>query len=284
MIEEEQENKNDNLNNFSNNNNNNSNNQLQQSQSLPQISELSTEEKLKIITEFQDNLKSIDLKQETIERISLFARENILKYSEQITPELLQVIDSEAHFTPRLEYLYVINDLLQNLLSNKDPKINIEKNSILIQIFPYIKNICSCSYLTLNETFREKIRELIKLWENMKIFPNEWIKELKFELNMLIEPELSDDKDEENFLINLVNNGKIIIDQNLVEFSKVMEELDRTKDNKYRKTLLRMEKDIIGRQMRVYNNHIQQLKEIDLLLDKIKTFNEFENAEDNNHK
>lgn len=263
-----------------------------------QITDLSTEEKLQIINQFQTDLKSIDLKQETIERVSSFAQDKIIKYGSSITPELFQVIDSESHFSPRLEYLYIINDLLQNLLQpsrdkenqpnqvlnedkeNQSTNINLtieQKNNLIYQIFPYVKNICGYSYSTLNETFREKIRELLKLWESSKIFPTEWMKELNFQLNMLIEPKLSQDKDEENYLINLVNNGKIKIDQNLIDYTKVMEDLERTKDNKHRKNLLIMERDLIAKQMRIYSLHVQQLKKIDLILDKIKTFNEFEN-------
>lgn len=278
-------------------NSDNSNNQNNQKKIL----DLTTEEKLQIINQFQAELKSIDIKQETIEKVSSYAQDKILKHGSSITPELFQVLDSESHFTPRLEYLYVINDLLQNLLSNeKDNKENKETNrnkevqsinlnenqkkQILFQISPYIKSICVCSYSTLNETFREKIRELLTLWEGLKIFPTEWMKELKFELNILIEPKLSEDKEEVNYLINLVNDGKIKVEQNLIDYSKVMEELDRTKDNKYRRNLLKMEKDLIAKQMRVYNLHVQQLKEIDSILEKIKTFNEFENSCENDGK
>ena len=94
---------------------------------------------------------------------------------------------------------------------------------------------------------------------------------------MEIEPEINDDKDEINYLLNLYNNGDVKFDQNLINFSKELEMLDRTKDNKHRKTLLKMEKDIITKQFKIYNNQILHLKEIDLILDKIKTFNEMEN-------
>ncbi len=34
--------------------------------------------------------------------------------------------------------------------------------------------------------------------------------------------------------------------------------------------MLKLEKDLIQKQLKIYNAHLQQLKEIDLLLDKIK--------------
>ena len=230
---------------------------------------LTLEEKLNIINHFHNELKNIDLKQETIERISSYISEKIEKYGDLITFEIFQILESETHFTPRLEYLYVINDIINKYKDIKQNQIN--------KIFPYIKNICCYSYLTLNYSFKEKIKELISLWKTKEIFSQSKMKELDFELKMEIEPEINDDKDEINYLLNLYNNGDVKFDQNLINYSKELEMLDRTKDNKHRKTLLKMEKDIIIKQFKIYNSQIQHLKEIDLILDKIKTFNEMEN-------
>ncbi len=231
---------------------------------------LTLEEKLNIINHFHKDLKDIDLKQETIEKISTYVGENIEKYGDYLTYEIFQILESETHFTPRLEYLYVINDIINKYKDLKQSKIN--------QIFPYIKNICCYSYTTLNDNFKEKIKELINLWKTKEIFSQTKMKELEFELKMEIEPEITDDKDEINYLLNLYNNGNVKFDQNLINFSKELEILDRTKDNKHRKTLLKMEKDIITKQFKIYNSQIQHLKEIDLILDKIKTFNEMESS------
>lgn len=232
--------------------------------------ELTLEEKLNIINNFHKDLKNIDMKQETIERISSYIREKIEKYGDYLAFEIFQIIESETHFTPRLEYLYIINDIINKYKDIKQNQIN--------KIFPYIKNICCYSYTTLNDNFKEKIRELVNLWKTKEIFSQSKMKELEFELKMHIEPELTDDKDEINYLLNLYNNGSIKFDQNLISFSKELEILEKTKDNKHRKTLLKMEKDIITKQFKIYNSQIQHLKEIDLILDKIKTFNEIENS------
>ena len=232
---------------------------------------LAFEEKINIINRFHRDLKNIDLKQETIENISSYIRENIEKYGENLIYDIFQILESESHYTPRLEYLYVINDIIHKYKDIKQNKIN--------QIFPYIKNICCYSYTTLNDNFKDKIKELINLWKTKEIFSQSKMKELEFELKMEIEPEINDDKDDINFLLNLYNNGNIKFDQNLINFSKELETLVRTKDNKHRKTLLKMEKDIITRQFKIYNSQIQHLKEIDLILDKIKTFNEMDSSQ-----
>ena len=228
---------------------------MAESQSNPENNEQNTqitsEEKLKIITTFHTDLKNIDLKKETIERISTYAQEQISKYGEQIIFEIFQILESESNITPRLEYLYLINDIIEN---NKD--IN---QTLINKVFPYIKSICLYSYSTLNENFTNKMKELISIWEEKEVFNKNKIKQLKFDLKMQLEPELSDDKDEINFLINLYNNGNIKLDQNLVNFSKELNTLERTKDNKSRRNILRMEKDIINKQMKIYNAQLQHL-------------------------
>ena len=230
---------------------------------------LTLEEKLIIINHFHNELKNIDLRQETIEKISSYIIEKIEKYGDLLIFEIFQILESETHFTPRLEYLYVINNIINKYKDIKQNQIN--------KIFPYIKKICCYSYLTLNDNFKDKIKELISLWKTKEIFSQSKMKELNFELKMEIEPEITEDKDEINHFLNMYNNGNVKFDQNLINFSKELETLDRTKDNKHRKTLLKMEKEIITKQFKIYNTQIQHLKEIDLILDKIKTFNEMEN-------
>ena len=246
--------------------------QINQNNNTKEI-QITSEEKLKLITSFHTDLKNIDLKKETIEKISNDIQEQMSKYGDQIIYEIFQIIESESQITPRLEYLYLINDIIEKY---NEFQININK------IFPYIKNICLYSYTTLNENLTLKVKELIELWEKKQILNPNKIKELKFYLKIQLEPELSEDKEEINFLINLYNNGYIKFDQNLINFSKELNVLEKTKDNKNRRNLLKMEKDIINKQLKIYNSQIQHLKEIDKILDKIKTFNELENEGNNN--
>ena len=235
--------------------------------------QITSEEKLKIINNFHTELKNIDLKKETIEKLSTYINERITKYGEHIIFEIFQILESESHFTPRLEYLYLINDLLDKYKDINPSQIN--------KIFPYIKNICLYSYTTLNDNFTSKVKELITLWEKKEIFNKNKIKELKFFLKMQLEPELSNDEDEIPFILNLYNNGNIKFDQNMIGFSKELNALEKTKDNKNRRNILKIEKDIIHKQFKIYNSEIQHLKDIDKILDKIKTFNELQNANSN---
>ena len=67
----------------------------------------------------------------------------------------------------------------------------------------------------------------------------------------------------------MVNYGEIKIDQALIDYSRQLETLDRNKDNKQRKNMLKMEKELIQKQMKLYQTHIQQLKDINMLINKI---------------
>ena len=53
--------------------------------------QITSEEKLKIINTFHSDLKSIDLKKETIEKLSTYVQEQISKYGDQIIFELFQI-------------------------------------------------------------------------------------------------------------------------------------------------------------------------------------------------
>ena len=261
-----------------------SNNNEDDKSNLSTNDPLSQEEKLKIIDYFYSELKNISLKGESIEKLSLYMLDKIYKYGKNLTAELFQLLDSESHFTPRLEYLYLINDIIGNI--NLKDKFKDIKDEVYKKIFPYIESVCCYSYSTLNENFRKKIDELIKLWKETKIFEENKIKELEFKLKILIEPKINNDQSEIDFILNMDNTGKIKVEKNLIDLAREIESLNRTKDNKYRKALLKLEKDAIKRELKIHNSYVQQLKEIDSILDKINTFNELEKGiqEEENEK
>ena len=83
------------------------------------------------------------------------------------------------------------------------------------------------------------------------------------------EPNITGSEREAKYLMNLVNYGEFKIEQNLIDFSKAMDTLNRNKDNLQRKKMLKLEKELIQKQIKTYNTHLQQLEEINLLLKKI---------------
>ena len=239
-------------------------------------------DKKDILSLIQVYLQNINMQKITIESLSSNICDKIYKYRNLIIDDIFQLIDDSNHFNPKIEYLCLINELINRNFGIE--KTEIEYNYIILiikkKLFPYIKGICCDLFSGLDKYYQEAVIYYLNDWEKNKHFKGEFIKEIKFELKMRNDPEISGRKEEINYLKNLVNYGGFRIEQNLIDFSKQYEALDRTKDNKQRKNMLKMEKDLIQRQLRMYNTHIQQLKEINLLLNKIK---EVPDLYDNKH-
>ena len=229
-------------------------------------------DKKDILSSIQTNLQNIDMQQITIETNSINICDKIFHYRILIIEDIFQLIDDINHFNPKVEYLCLINEILKrNFGIDKTEKEF--KNFLIIlkkKLFPYLKGICCDLFWGLDKYFQDAVIFYLNEWEKNKYYKNEFIKEIKFELKMRNDPEITGSKDDINFLMNFVNCGGFRIEQSLIDFSKQIEALDRTKDNKQRKTMLKMDKDLIQKQLRMYNTHIQQLKEINLLLNKIK--------------
>lgn len=229
-------------------------------------------DKKELLIDIQNGLQNINIQQITIENISSNICDKIYKYRNLIVEDIFQLIDEINHLYPRVEYLCLINEIIMRNFGIDTTEV--EFNSIIIllkkKFFPYIKGICSDLFLGLDKYYQNAVMYYLNEWEKKKYYKTEYIKEIKFELKMRNNPEISGSKEDINYLKNLVNCGGFRIEQNMIDFSRQIEALKRTKDNKQRKNMLKMDKDLIQRQLRMYNTHIQQLKEINLLLNKIK--------------
>ena len=235
------------------------------------ISLLPSDQK-EILYSIEKGLQNIDMQQITIENQSINICDKISKYRILIIEEIFQLIYGINHFNPKVEYLCLINEIMKR-------NFGIEKNESdyknIIQtmkekFYPYIKGICVDLFWGLDKYNQDAVYYYLNEWDKNKYIKNEFIKEIKFELKMRNDPQITGNKEELNFLVNFVNYSGFKIEPSLIDFSKQTETLDRTKDNKQRKIMLKMEKDLIQKQLRMYNTHIQQLKEVNLLLNKIK--------------
>ena len=138
---------------------------------------------------------------------------------------------------------------------------------------------------TLNTKLNQELNKLFVIWEKLKIFSKKQIKVLKFHKTLSLEPELNGTKQENDILFNLINNNIYSLDNYLCEYSKEIDALEGTDEdnkNKHRKNILKMTKDIISEQMKVYLNHIKYLKHLDSMLDKISTFKNYNKVLENN--
>ena len=189
-----------------------------------------------------------------------------------IIADIFNTIFSYNHFEPKVEYLCLITEILKGNFGLEKKEPHYERISSIFKkiIFPFVKSICIDLYSTLIYRNQNNVTFFLGEWERNNYFGNDFIKEIKFEIKFWTEPNItSSEKDAKN-LMNLVNCGNYKIEQNLIDYSRALEALNRNKDNFHRKNMLKLEKDLLQKQIRIYNTHIQQLKEINSLINKIE--------------
>lgn len=228
-------------------------------------------DKNEIITFIQNSLLKINIQKITIENISSYICDKIYKYRKLIILEIFQLIFDINHYRPKIEYLCLLNEIIMhNFGIDKTEKDFLIKLTIIKKkVFPYIKAICADLNYQLPKLYKENVNYFVNEWKKNNYFTTELIRELKFEIKMRDSPEISGTKHEINSLQIMVNYGEIKIDQALIDFSRQWDALIRNKDNKQRKNMLKIEKDLIQKQMKLYQTQIQQLKDINILINKI---------------
>lgn len=228
-------------------------------------------DKNEIITFIQNSLLKINIQKITIENISSYICDKIYKYRKLIILDIFQLIYDINHYKPKIEYLCLLNEIMTHNFgidkTEKDFLVILE--IIKKKVFPYIKAICSDLNYQLSKIYKENVNYFVNEWKKNKYFTNEFIREIRFEIKMRDSPDISGTKHEINSLQNMVNYGEIKIDQALIDFSRQWETLNRNKDNKQRRNMLKMERELIQKQMKLYQTQIQQLKDINMLINKI---------------
>jgi hypothetical protein len=233
---------------------------------------LISSDKNEILSKLQSLLETINLEKEKIEKISLFICDKIYKYRNLICEDIFSLIFSFNHIEPKIEFLCLITEIFQNNFGLDKSEIHCEKiSSVLKKIFiPYIQGICQDLYTTLVPLNQENVFYFLNEWEKKNFLGGDLIKQIKFVMKFMNEPNITGSEKDAKYLMNLVNCGNFKIEQNLMDFSRSLEALNRNKDNFRRKNMLKIEKDLLQKQIKTYNTHMQQLKEINLLLNKIK--------------
>ena len=247
-------------------------------------SELTKEKNSLIMENIQKKLQTLDITQEKIENASILILKEIYSHPQLLDNIILMIKEKIIYFNGNgIEFLYLISDILNRYKSDsKNKNININLIDVfykeLLEIIPFLSN-------TLNLKLNEEINYIFDIWEKLEIYSKEKIDNLKFYKTLSLEPKLTGSQEENDILIDLITKGKYNLDNYLSEYSKeinILEESDEEKKKKHRKNILKMTKDIINEQMKVYSNHIKYIRTLDSMLDKISTFKNYNKVLENN--
>ena len=247
-------------------------------------SELTKEKNSLIMENIKKKLQTLDITQEKIENASKLILTEIYSHPQLLDNIILMIKEKIIYFNGNgIEFLYLISDILNRYKSDsKNKNININLIDVfykeLLEIIPFLSN-------TLNLKLNEEINYIFDIWEKLEIYSKEKIDNLKFYKTLSLEPKLTGSQEENDILIDLITKGKYNLDNYLSEYSKeinILEESDEENKKKHRKNILKMTKDIINEQMKVYSNHIKYIRTLDSMLDKISTFKNYNKVLENN--
>ena len=228
------------------------------------------EERQIIITKFNNDLKYISTSKEIIFELSKNASHIYYKYKDFIFPDILQEIYIEAERKKKLEFLYLIIEIIKYLHNNK--LNNPIKNDFLLNIFSYVKAICKSFKYSFNDDFIKQLKIALNELKKINIYPATIIDNLIMEMRLSTEPQITDSLNDRKCLSNLVNSNLLKIDYEMMNLYKDIEDLKRTNNNKLRLNLIKNENNMIEKQIKLYNENLKQVK---CLNDLIELCNKF---------
>ena len=219
---------------------------------------------------FNDILEKISPWESEIKKISRYTCQLLKKYRDYIFPDLLEIIVNHAKSDKKIDYLFLIIEIIIILLTDKD-YISCKKDALL-KIFFCFKNIC----LILKEFDKEVKTALDKILK-FKIYPKELIEDIILELDLSSVSEENEDKNknqkEENLNSLIEENSNNSIKENEIQIRQEMINLNNENDD-YEKSKIKITKlnEEIENQINIYDNDLKKISEINKILNKLNCF------------
>lgn len=254
-------------------------NNFNQNNLLIPIKELTNEETEKIINKMKNYFINLNTTQESIVNASNYFLDITSKYPSLIEDLLRFISEFSISRKDSLVFLYLINDLIQkwkqknkNNLENIDNSINLPE-----KIYNIILDIILPIYISCDQGLINSVEDIIKIWEEYKIYSQDKINELKFHTNFETLPKLTGNPRESEIIFDKVYKNYFSIDDNLIDLTN---ELGNINDVNRRNVISKV-KDLISRQFTIYQEHLVYLQEIDKIIEKIDSYNKY-NIKNNN--
>ena len=191
--------------------------------------------------------------------------------------DLIQLLFTFIECKPnRLALIKLVNEIIQKSFNihHTNPQMNLH-----IIFFDYIFKDYQIVYSLLDSSLQSEIDTSIEQWRSLGIFTDNQLEELKFSLMLNTEPVLEGSEIQNNMLSTLIMGGQMKLDELVCNYSKEMQMLNDTNDNKHRENVLKITKDIIAKQNKIYFQHLNYVQTLDKMLDKIKAYNDYNKAE-----
>ena len=226
----------------------------------------SEEVKKDIIDDFINELKIITPLRGEIRKLSQHACQLLSLYNDNIFPDLLESIIKEANKNNKIDFLYLIIDIILILLMNEEYN-SIKEETIKI-IFPYFKNVCRTFHYSLNDNDINEVKKALNHLKNNKIYTADIIDELIYELNMTTEPNIMGDNNDKKYISILMSKKILKVSEDIINLSEIIDNYNEKKNNENRLELIKKENDIIKKQLDEYDKNLQQINYLNKLIQK----------------
>ena len=218
-----------------------------------------------IYLKFNQYLTFIDGGTPSIFDTSKFICDIYYKNKNLFFQELLPLITFHSQTTKKLEYLYLIIEIIKYLCKNNNVSNKIPEND-KISLYLCMKDICRSFHYSMNNEFIKAIKDTLNKFKEENIFSEIYINSIIMELRIKTEPKITSSENDKKSLFDL-NKGKFLnIDIDMINFYKDLEAVDKRNVNKLKVNLIKKENSIIEKQINLYNHNLEQIKTINELL------------------
>ena len=229
------------------------------------------EERQAIISQYEQKIKNMKYNREEILSLSKCICKIYYSHKDFIFPDILQIILTEADRKKKLEYLYLMIEIIKYFDFNKNVY---EVTKIFFSnLFLCVQKICRLFYYSFNKDFTKNIKNSLIELKKYNIYPSNNIDELLMELRLTTEPNITDSIDDRKILSRLVNKNILKIDFEMINLHKDIEDLKRNNNNNnIRVKLIKNENNMIEKQIKLYNENLKQVKCLNDLIELCNTF------------
>lgn len=92
------------------------------------------------------------------------------------------------------------------------------------------------------------------------------------ELTLATEPDITGDNEEIKNIYNLINKNIFEVPSDIINYNEKLEIIKKNKDNAHKLELIKLQNNIIKKQIDKYNKNLQQIKDLNSLIEKCEIY------------